>query len=357
MRSLFLFLVAAALCAQDPTESRNALNQGVQSFRAAHYAEAVQSFQRAVAFDPSSSTARLYLATAYFQQFIPGADTPGNAQNAARAQDGFVQVLALDPQNKVALASLASLNLSQKRWDDAGDWYERLIAADSRNADAYYSLGFIAWSEWYSAYQQARTRLGMRQDAPGPIPDPVVRQDLSTRFGPLLEAGILNLQKALELNPRYDDAMAYMNLLIRERADLRDTPEDWRRDTAEANQWIQKALDTKKLKAQPAPEPSSGIRVGPAVLDQKLLYRVDPIYPALAAQARIQGIVRLDIVISKEGSVKNISVISGHPLLVPAALDAVKQWTYQPTLLNGAPVEVIMEAAVPFTLDPSVTVK
>ena len=97
--------------------------------------------------------------------------------------------------------------------------------------------------------------------------------------------------------------------------------------------------------------PTSGIRIGSAVQEQKLLNRVDPVYPALAQQARIQGIVKLNVVISKEGAVRNVSVISGHPLLIPPALDAVKQWTYQPTLLNGSPVDVTTEITVPFNLD------
>ena len=147
--------------------------------------------------------------------------------------------------------------------------------------------------------------------------------------------------------------MSYMNLLIRERAALRDSPEEYRTDIAEADQWVQKALETKKLKAQqsPAVVPAGGfggIRISPAVQEQKLLHHVDPVYPALASQARIQGIVRLNIVISKEGSVNNAFVISGHPLLVPAAVNAVKQWLYQPTMLNGNPVEVMTEVTVPF---------
>ena len=354
MRLSLLLLAFSAVWAQDPNESRNILNQGVQAFRQARYADAIQSFQRAVELDPSFVPARLYLATACFQQFIPGNDTPENTQNAARAEDGFVQVLALDPGNQTALLSLASLDLSRKRWDDAQRWYERALAVDPNNADVYYSLGFIAWSKWYPPYSEARQRLGMRPEAPGPLPDPVMRADLSSRFGSVIEAGIANLQKALQLNPQYGDAMAYMNLLIRERADLRDTADEWRRDTAEADQWVQTALEIKKLKAQQAPASASGIRIGAAVQEQKLLHRIDPIYPPLAIRARIQGIVKLNVVISKEGAVKNVSVVSGHPLLVPSALEAVKQWSYQPTLLNGNPVEVVTEVTVPFNLDPSV---
>jgi protein TonB len=75
-----------------------------------------------------------------------------------------------------------------------------------------------------------------------------------------------------------------------------------------------------------------------------------PVYPALARQARIQGVVVLSVVIGKDGSVQELKLVSGHPLLAPAALDAVKQWTYKPTLLNGQPVDVSTQATVNFTL-------
>jgi len=77
---------------------------------------------------------------------------------------------------------------------------------------------------------------------------------------------------------------------------------------------------------------------------------VNPIYPPLARQARIQGVVVMEAVISKEGSIESLRVVTGHPLLNQAALDAVKQWKYRPTLLNGEPVEVITTVTVTFNL-------
>ena len=75
-----------------------------------------------------------------------------------------------------------------------------------------------------------------------------------------------------------------------------------------------------------------------------------PTYPPLAKQARIQGTVRFTAIIGKDGTIQNLQLVSGHPLLVPAAQDAVKQWVYKPTLLNGEPVEVITQIDVNFTL-------
>jgi len=83
----------------------------------------------------------------------------------------------------------------------------------------------------------------------------------------------------------------------------------------------------------------------------KLIFQVKPEYPPLAKMARIQGVVRLEAVIRTGGTIRNLRVLAGHPLLVKAAIDAVARWRYQPTLLNGDPVEVITEIDVNFTLE------
>jgi len=92
------------------------------------------------------------------------------------------------------------------------------------------------------------------------------------------------------------------------------------------------------------------IRVGGNVQQAKLIRQPKPIYPPLAKQARISGVVRLNAIIGKDGTIQNLTVASGHPLLVPAAMEAVKQWVYAPTLLNGEPVEVVTQIDVNFTL-------
>lgn len=93
------------------------------------------------------------------------------------------------------------------------------------------------------------------------------------------------------------------------------------------------------------------IRVGGNVQAARILNRVQPVYPEAARQARIEGVVRLHVIIGKEGSITQLEVISGHPLLQQAALDAVRQWAYQPTLLRGKPVEVDTTIDVIFTLN------
>jgi protein TonB len=105
--------------------------------------------------------------------------------------------------------------------------------------------------------------------------------------------------------------------------------------------------------AAPPPPPKAAVtrtRVGGAVQAAKLVNRVQPVYPPLARQTRISGTVKLHAIIGKSGAVEQLQVVSGHPLLVQSALDAVRQWRYQPTLLNGEPVEVDTEIDVIFSL-------
>jgi TonB family protein len=100
-------------------------------------------------------------------------------------------------------------------------------------------------------------------------------------------------------------------------------------------------------------EPASPqrIRVGGNVQEHNLIHKVDPEYPPLARQARIQGTVRFNATIGKDGRVTQLQLVSGHPLLVQAATEAVKQWVYKPTLLNGSPIEVVTTIDVNFTLN------
>ena len=92
------------------------------------------------------------------------------------------------------------------------------------------------------------------------------------------------------------------------------------------------------------------VRVSEDIVQGLMLKKVPPVYPPLAKQARIQGTVLLKVTISKSGDVENLQLISGHPMLAPAAIEAVKQWKYKPYLLNGEPVEVETQVQVNFTL-------
>jgi len=272
MRNCKLFLGVAAVAALsvlslgcEKLRARDHLNKGVQAYKSAKYAEAVEHFKTSVDLDPSFPTARLYLATAYMSQYIPGAESRENVEMHKLAKDHFLKVLEQNPGDKIAVASLASLHYSQAqgtqkledklaRLDEAKTWYQKLAEVDPQNKEAYYSLGVIVWAKWYPALMTERAKLGMKAEDPGPLKDKKVKAELKEKWGPMIEEGIKNLEKALEVDKEYDDAMAYMNLLIRERADLADSPEEYKKEIEVADGWVQKALETKKIKAarQPA---------------------------------------------------------------------------------------------------------
>lgn len=254
--SVFALAFVGASCKQ--LQSRDSLNKGVQAFKNAQYPEAVEHFKKAVDLDPSFATARLYLATAYMQQYIPGANSPENLQMAKAAYDQFKTVLDQDAKNTTAIASIASLYLNQNKWDDARQWYNKLIAVEPNNAEAYYSLGFIAWSEVYPERQKARVDMGMKPEDPGPLKDKKVRDAMKAKYGDTVESGIKSLDKALAINPEYDDAMAYENLLVRERADLTDSKQEYEAQSKIADEWVKKALETKKIKAEKKAKTTSG---------------------------------------------------------------------------------------------------
>lgn len=98
------------------------------------------------------------------------------------------------------------------------------------------------------------------------------------------------------------------------------------------------------------PKPTQRLRIATGVAEANLIRKVMPVYPALAKSARVQGTVEFTAIISKEGTIENLKLVRGHPLLVQAAKDAVLQWRYRPTLLNGEPVEVLTDIIVNFTL-------
>ena len=268
-----VLILGAAGC--NKLKSRDDINHGIAAFRSAKYADAVELFKQAAALDPDNNNARLYLATSYMSQWIPGADSPENLQFASMAKEEFNKVLEKEPNNTTALASLASIAFNQaaplapdkkaEKLDEAAKWNKRLIEADPKNKEAYYTLGGpIVWAKWYPALMTARAGLRMKPEDPGPIKDQKIKEELKEKYLPMVDEGIANLQKALDIDKEYDDAMAYMNLLIRERADLLDNPDDYKKQIEIADGWVQKNLDTKKLKASRTPATGGIVQDSPS---------------------------------------------------------------------------------------------
>jgi tetratricopeptide (TPR) repeat protein len=199
------------------------------------------------------------LATSYFAQWSPGNDSAENRRNYQAAQKIFREVLEKDPQNKVALASLASMayqsasnappDQKHAALEEARKWNLRRIEADPNDAEAYYYLGVIAWNETYFPIRDIRLRLKMSNEKPGPLKNADERNRARQEYGKEVEDGIAALRKAIELNKNYANAMSYLNLLLRVKANLEDSQEAAKQDIDQANYWANKALEMERLTA------------------------------------------------------------------------------------------------------------
>src|SRR5881227_1839877 len=141
LRMLELIAVALALFSAigcGKLRARDQLNKGVQSYKNGKYEDAIDHFQRAVSFDSGLIVARLYLATAYAQQYIPGADTPDNNRNAEQAIDQFKQVLDQHPgrdQQITSLKGIASLYFNMKKLNDAKEYHKKVAELDPNDPE------------------------------------------------------------------------------------------------------------------------------------------------------------------------------------------------------------------------------
>jgi tetratricopeptide (TPR) repeat protein len=222
-----LLLAASFQTSQLPdasTRARDALNKGVTAFRNANYESAVAFFTQAVQIDPNMSDAEHYLATAYAQRYVPGVSTRENLAFAEKAIASFKSLLDRNPNDGTALMGLASIYQNTTDFQNARETYIRVSKLMPPNSFAFYAIGSVDWMLVYD-----------RQN-PLPFADQLR----------LIEEGLTNLDSALALNPQFDDAMTYTNLLLREKARLAVDPAEKSRLTALADSWFEKALETRK---------------------------------------------------------------------------------------------------------------
>ena len=247
-------------------KARSELNQGVNAFGRSDYGFAVIHFEKAFALDPELLTAQQYLATSYMMQYVPGGLSEENIEVAAKALEVFQDVLDADPENASALAYVASLYFNMEEMDKAKEIYTKLISVDPSNTQARYTMGVIAWTEAYQPRLDARAAYYMQPEEPGPLKSwcdtnrrlsrrdrracNATREELVEVGIPVVEGGMEHLEKAIELDPDYADAMAYLNLLYREMADLAETKQEHDEHIAQADHWVDQTLEAKKRVAE-----------------------------------------------------------------------------------------------------------
>jgi len=228
--------------------ARDQLNKGVESYKSAHYEEAIGHFQRATELDPSLPMAKSYLATALAQNVVPGLDTPENLKNAQEAISIFQDVLAKEPNDVNSLKQIAAINFSIKKFNDAKEYQKKVLAVDPKDAEAAYTIGVINWTLAHENTLKALVPAGFNDDGEGNVKAPKqLMATIKEQNGALVDEGIQYLNQALANRPNYDDAMSYLNLLYRRKADIDyGNPEAVKADVAAAKDWSSKAMGTRK---------------------------------------------------------------------------------------------------------------
>jgi tetratricopeptide (TPR) repeat protein len=221
--------------------ARDNLNKGVKAFTEMKYDAAAQFFEKSIKLDPTFETARMYLATAYTSQFVPGSTDPKSEEMASKGIETFKQVvdMAADPAkpNVNAMLSIASLYYQLKKYEESKDWCNRVLKVDPQLAEAYYRIAVIDFDD-------ALERTGVQ----GENVEFMTPEEKTATLANVDEA-LKCLDKALEIRPNYFDAMEYQNLLWREKAKFESDEAKKAELIRQADLVSKKALDL-RLKAQ-----------------------------------------------------------------------------------------------------------
>ncbi len=254
--AVLLAVLSAAGCAK--LKARDQLNKGVQAYKNSRYEEAIEHFKNAASLDPELVNARLYLATAYANLYVPGADTEENKRMAYSAIEEYKLALTQEPGNIKAIKSIATLSMHTKNFDQAKQYYQKAAAVAPDDPSNYQAIAWIDWNAAYSFRQEQRRKLvGLKPT--DPLKDKQVCAAVKAANQAEVEEGIKMLQKALQVRPDYEDAMNYLNLLYRERADYQcDNPSARAADTKAAIDWQEKALAIRKAKVEKQNQAAAG---------------------------------------------------------------------------------------------------
>ena len=206
--------------------ARDQLNKGVEAYKNTHYEQAIDHFQQSIQLDPALINARMYLATAFVSQYIPGVDSPDNIRAADQAIEQYQYVIdhnSAREQKANSAKGIAYLDLNMKKFDEAKRYYRIASDVDPNDAEPYYSVGVIDWTACYQPRMEERAKLGLKPEEhlnPKDKEQKKACDELRVKNMPSIQEGIETLGKAIQLREDYDDAMAYMNLMYREKADV-----------------------------------------------------------------------------------------------------------------------------------------
>jgi tetratricopeptide (TPR) repeat protein len=257
-------LVAAGGC--DKLRARDKLNKGVQAFRGGQFDLAIEDFKQAKDLDPGLTNARLYLATAYASQYIPGAPSDENINMGKQAIAEFQDVLNGDANNLTAIDGIGSLlynmganPFNAKTLEDSKQYHMKHIAIKPDDPEPYYWIAVIDWSLAYHGNSEMRDEYNKTAKKTireiDPLP-PKVATDYAQKYGAVIDEGMDYAKKAMDRRPQYDDAMSYLNLLYRRKADTETSADARDADNKEAEDLVHKIQIIRQQRME-NPTPSS----------------------------------------------------------------------------------------------------
>lgn len=262
-----MIFVAASVSGCSKLKARDLLNKGVAAFKNGQSDAAIEDFKEAKEADPELLNARLYLATAYASLYIPGAPSTENLARGNQAVAEFKEVLDKDPNNLSAIDGIGSILFQMggqpfepKKFEESKTYHQRHIQLKPEDPEPYYWIGVIDWTlafrangEMRLAYNKDNIKKQVKDTDALP---PAIRGDYSTKYGPMIEEGIADLQKAIQLRPDYDDAMAYLNLLYRRKADMVESADERASLLKQADDLVDKVKEIKQKRADQPTQPS-----------------------------------------------------------------------------------------------------
>ena len=241
--------------------ARDQLNKGVDAYKSGKYEEAIGHFQKATELDPTLPMAKTYLATALSQNIVPGLDTPENLKTAEQAISIFQEVLSKDPNDVNSLKQIAGIYFNIKKLDDAKTFQKRVLAVDAKDPEAAYTIGVIDWTQAHEHVLKALVPAGINDDGEGNTKAPKkIMDQIKEQNAPLVEEALQYLNQAVENRANYDDAMAYLNLVYRRKADVDfGNAAAVKDDMAKAEEWRTKAMGTRKANEEKKDKGPGGI--------------------------------------------------------------------------------------------------
>ena len=261
----FFLCIVLSTTGCNKLKARHELNNGVRAYKEGRYEDATAHFQNAVRLDANLSEARVYLATTYRSNMrIPESDP-----SPERSLEQFQKILQSQPDKAsqiAALKGIASAYVDLNKFDDAKDYQRKVLEQDPADPVAYYDIGAIDWTQTFMPNQALRTRFHIKPNAV--IAPARACAELRAKNQALVKEGIDMLNQAIKLPNDYDDAMAYLNLIYRQKADIDcGDPDQRARDLKTADSYVEQAMAVKRRKAE---EESKEMGV---VLDQPDKYK------------------------------------------------------------------------------------